>query len=245
MLIIKTSNYKGVYMTVNNLSDHISLNAVDQGISKLNTKIDDLQVARDIFTGMKALNDSDKRIYKIVPIACLTVGIILATVAVIAAVVTAIFIFSPIVVPVLAELLIALTPGIGLIALAGSIKTILISVNALRKKAKEEKIGLPGKKLNKYFNAFKAEKNWDNLTTEKNKILCDRATIDYRKSHNTQNVQLSELIKDINEKIKKAEDERSSFVNQKLMSESNIVPLDIHDYIANFTLALAAKELGS
>jgi|GEM_PF-6744154 len=226
-------------MTVNNLSDHISLNAVDQGISKLNPKINDLKAARDIFIGMKALNDGKNRRCKIAPIAGITIGSVLVTAAV--ATVVALSVILSIALIVSATALLVMGLAVAVPIFVAGVALTSASIYSLCKKTKDEKNGLPGRKLIKYFNAFKVDQKWDNLKVDKNKKLCDTAVIDYHKAHNTKNVQLSELIKDLNENIKKAENDRDSFLNQKLMSKSNIVPLDVHDYIANFTLALAAK----
>ncbi len=227
-------------MTVNNLSDHTSLNIVDQGITKLNSKIDDLQVARDIFIGMKALNDSNKIKAKIAPIAGIALGLVLATAAVATVVAFAVILSTPVVfTPALLGLVVAIGPAI--LTLLGSITMVGGSIAHLCKLHSKGKKGLPGDKLIKCFNTFKSEQKWDAQTAEANKKLCDTAVIEYRKCHNTGNVKLSELIKDLNEKIQKAEDDYTALSNQKLMSQSNIVPLDVHDYIANFTLALASR----
>lgn len=142
-------------MTISKLSDHISLNAVDQGISKLNPKIKDLQVARDIFIGMKALNDGKNRRCKIAPIAGITIGSVLATAAVVTCVAIIVILSTAVVMSATGFLVIgaALALPISVVGVA----LTSASIYSLWKKTKDEKNGLPGHKLNHYFNAFREE----------------------------------------------------------------------------------------
>lgn len=227
-------------MNINALANNVS---VKQEISKVNPKINDLKVARDIFIDMKALQDHDKKMDNVLPAAFITIGVVAAVAGVVAAVAFGVLLTTPFLLPSAMAFTIALI-ALPLLSWTGfiiSVPLIGFSIKGLYEIEAKHK-GLKYDQFKDYFNTIGTEKKWNQETAQKNFNLCyESLRINYK--YQCPN-ELSKIIEELNTKIIKAEDDDKVWLNQKLFrasEDSAMLPEDIHNYMASFSSALAAK----